>query len=358
MARILIVKQLFKNKVLICILSVAIIDLVILCFLLTSRSFPRLAVWNIIESDKPESFYWRPSDKPGYFYFEPKSEALLVFCNDILDLAKDENDEFKRVVKIAKYTASLIGRNATYRLNWDSPTEMLKQIKTGKFAANCFLLSILYSTYLASIDIPARLWTLEGNDELGKISHTVNEVYVGSLKKWVLIDIMDEVYFTKDSLNLSLLELRQGLLNESAKGIQVNYFMDDERNFNQSEFLENYRQLVKCAFLRAGNDFVNRYDSKLRYGVLRVFQKHLDLLPSQWRRGISYLFGRKDFLVHYVDIFSKRLKAKIIAAKAAFYFFIISSGLTLLFGLGIILGKIWRKSPLTISLSKKQTRQR
>jgi len=351
-------KRIFKKKIMMGILIVILVDVVIGCFLFTNRSFPRLAMWNIIESDKLYDFYWHPKDAPEYFHFETNSDKLSIFRDEILPLVKAESDDLEKAIKVARYVGDIgVLRFTLYTsgLQWDSPEGILKQIRAGR-GGNCFHYSILYSTYLASVGIKSRLWTLEGDDGLQWLSHTITEVYIRTLKKWVLIDAMREIYFTKENQPLSVLELRDGLLGGEAEEILVHSV--SKRTEEPKIVFENYTRLLKCVFLRASNDFVDKYDAKIRFGAFSKFQVYLDRLPSDWRRGLDYLFGRRDFLIHYVDRFSRSLRPKLIIARGLFYFFAVSSALIFTFLLIILPIKVLRRFFLAINLSRKDTCQK
>lgn len=352
-------KRIFnKKKIKICILIVVLVDVVIGGLLLTNRSFPRLAMWNIIESDKQDNFYWKPENKPDYFYFEPDSDKLSIFRNEILPLLKDGTNELEKITEIVRQMKTLAPSQRPYkgRLRWDSPEGILEQIKEGK-AGNCFHYSILYSTYLSSIGIKSRLWTLEGDDGLERLTHTVAEVYIEGLKRWMLVDAFRGIYFTKENYPLSVLELRNDLLAAGPDKILV-YSIFRQSDESNKMYLRFYARMLKSVFLRTSNDFVNKYDAKIRYGVLNRFQKYLDRFPSLWRRGLDYIFGRRDYLIHFVDRFSARLRLMRIIARSLFYFFVFSSMFLFTFFLIILVAKILRKFPLAINFSRKETRHR
>ena len=92
-------KKLFKKKNI--IITILIIDVVMGCLLFRSRLFSHLAIWDIIESDKKEDFYWEPSSAPEYFNFEQNIDGAEVFKKDVLPLVRDEKDEFKIMLEIA-----------------------------------------------------------------------------------------------------------------------------------------------------------------------------------------------------------------------------------------------------------------
>lgn len=332
--------KIYRRKVVLFIFAIVLIDIIIGYFFFTNRSFPRLALWKIIESNDRGDFYWEPEDKPPYFHFEPDGDKLSAFREEVSPLIKGESDELKIALIIAKHAGNIKAANPALgdrRLRWDSPEGILKQIRAGK-TGNCFHYSILYSTYLSGIGIKSRLWTLEGDDGLDKLSHTVCEVYLPAVKKWLLIDAFWGVYFLGNDKPLSVLELRDALLAKTYSGIVVESVKGEP--VNREEVLRAYAELMPDIFLRAGNDFSARYESGKRYGILSPFSAGLDRLPSEWRRGISYLAGRRDALLHYADAFSARFGFIRIAAIAAFYFFILSLPLLIIYFGALLLKRI------------------
>ncbi len=346
-------KRIFKNKIIICILIVIFTDVVIGCILFTSRSFSHLAIWNIIESNKQNDFYWQPENAPRYFWFEPYSGKTPIFRNEVYPLIKNESDELKRAIKVAKYIKDIEASSSTFQatpLKWDSPEGMLRQIRKGA-NANCFHRSILFSTYLSSLGLKSRLWALE-NEKFNAPVHTVTEVYIKSFRKWVFMDITLGFYITEDSNALSLLELRERLLDGNTDKILVHNIHDEIGE--QKEIPAFYRKLIKCVFLRVRNDFVNRYNT--RYGVFSIFHKYIDKSNDNFRRGVEYLFGPQDIFIHYVDKYSQSLKPEIIIVKLLFYFLILS--IVLIGVLLVTLTSVFLRRCLLTNLSKKDTLHR
>lgn len=309
-------KRICKKKIVIFILVIIPIDLIIGGLLFKNRAFSHLAIWEIIESDKKEDFYWAPEEAPAYFRFEPNGNKLSVFRDEISPLLKDEKEEFRVMLNIAKYVMDISsGRGEPgFALKWDSPQGMLRQIKEGAMA-NCFHRSILFSTLLSALGFKARLWALEG-DNFNALAHSITEVYIKDFKKWVFLDVTWGFYVTQDEVPLSLLELRERLLNNkdtiSIKGIGK----------EKSQMPDFYVRFMKCVFLRSGNNYAGKYAT--RYGFLSIIARYIDGLPEGLRRGITYLIGRQDIFIHYVDGFSGYLKPRIIMARLLFYFFVFS----------------------------------
>ena len=248
-----------KKNIAIGIFILILINVTIGLFLLKSRSFSHLAIWNIIESDKKDDFYWQPEDAPGYFHFEPDSDNLSTFRTEIAPLVKEINDDFEKVLRVARHVmdVSSVEIQPHLSLKWGSPEGILRQIREGA-GADCFHRCILFSAYSASIGIKTRLWALE-NEYFNDTAHSINEVYVKNLKKWVFIDTMHGFYATDYGIPLSFFELRERMLKGDSDKISFHNIANEIKRQKKPD--ERYHKLIKCAFLRVDNDFVNKYAS-------------------------------------------------------------------------------------------------
>lgn len=345
-------KKIVKKNIFIAVLILIIVNAVIGFLLLKSRSFSHLSIWNIIESGKEDDFYWEPEDAPEYFHFEPESDNLSTFRTEITPVVKERNDEFEKVLRVARYVMDISSGKIQPHLSlkWDSPEGILRQIREGA-GANCFHRAILFSTYLSSIGVKSRLWALE-NECFNDVAHSINEVYVKNLKKWVFIDVMYGFYATSHGRALSFLEFREMILRGDSDKISFHGISNEIKW--QKLITQRYRKLARCVFLRAGNNFINKYHS--RYEPISIFRKYLDSLPGDIRRGLDYLLSRQDIFIHYTDRFDKSLKPKIIIVKLLFYFFIVC--LVSLGMLSVIFSSCFLKRYVAANLSKKETRHR
>jgi len=312
------------SKKAIIIFCLLLINVPIVFLFLTSRSLSHLAVWKVIESGNHEDFYWHPEEAPDYFHFELQSKKLSIFENEVLLLVRNESDGFVRMLKVAQHVA-YISRDERHGgpVRWDSPNKILLQMKSGAIG-NCFHRAIVFSSYIASLGMYSRLWALE-NENFDGVAHSVCEVYIKDLKKWVFIDVMSGFYVKHDEKILSLLELREALLRGEKENIIAHYVND--RAQERNHIPHGYDRLIRRVFLRADNDFVYKYDKNIRYGFLAIFHEYIDKLPDSIRRGLDYSLGRKDIFVHYHDVWSNSLMPKIVLIKLLFYCTLISTPL-------------------------------
>jgi hypothetical protein len=304
-----------------------------------SRALSHLAVWNMIESGRPEDFNWAPEAAPRYFYFEPDTQELASFRNDIQPFVQNEQDDLEIIKRVVKYVddIQLNKCGGTKMLKWDSPEGMVKRIREGN-SANSFHKAVIFSTYLASIGIKSRLWALENDCFSGRV-RTVAEVYLRSLRKWVMVDPAFCFYATEGVIPLSLLELRQKVLSGNTSEVMVRYL--GRKVVSWSRVPVAQARLMRCVFLRAKNDFFNSYSD--RYGILTCCKKYIDNLPESLRLGVSYFLGRGYIFMHYVDKYSPSLKRAALFAKGAAIIFV-ALLLCFVFGLTFLLRDYFKRS--------------
>ena len=334
------------KKIVVSIFLILVVDITIGFFIFKSRSFPRLAIWNITETDDTSHFYWHPQDAPAGFYFDSYNQKFETFKAEISGLTKDIHSDLEKCLIVASYVRGISGKRLynQERISWDSPQGMLEQLKQGKYGS-CFNETIVFSAFLTSIGITSRLWALEGDDELGRFGHTVAEVFIKDLNKWVMIDVSKNIIFKKRSIPLSVLELRKEFINGNAQKLIIEGKLNPR--ISKEYVINKYNRLLKMVFLRSANDYVNKYNPKIRYQKLYKLEGLFDKLPSLVRRGLSYYLGRKEYLFHYVDKFNRPIKNKIMTAKFFFYLFTLSLAFTICLPLILVvklISGLWQNS--------------
>lgn len=310
------------------------VNAVIGFLLIKSRSFSHLALWNITQSNREDDFYWPAEKAPAGFRFQTEGKQSAVFRDPVFSSTDNEKEEFSKVLKIARYlfemTAHSDGRRQPVR--WGSPVEIWGQVQRGA-TANCFYRSILFSTFLAGHGIKSRLWALE-NSMFNGISHTITEVYLQKMRKWIFVDTALDFYATDiDNRPLSLLELRKKILSGNQEKIVWRSLSKEENEVKA--FPVRYYSLVRYVFLRMDNDYSSHYSPEARYGLFSFLHRTIDKLPDGARKGLGY-FGRRDGFMVYVDEHCASLKARMFIAKTLFTFFCFSLVIGVAYGLRII----------------------
>ncbi|MEW6380159.1 MAG: transglutaminase-like domain-containing protein [bacterium] len=147
---------------------------------------------------------------PAYENFHHPRIRELRRRYDLDKVVAGETDEFRRIMLLRNWIHSTIAID-----DYDStPTRMeafaiLDAARAGgKF--NCAHFSIVQHAVLNSFGYPTRcLGTGPGIRQEGLDGHhAVNEVWVNSLSKWVLVDAKYDLHFEKEGIPLSALEIR------------------------------------------------------------------------------------------------------------------------------------------------------
>ncbi|MBU1125533.1 MAG: transglutaminase-like domain-containing protein [Candidatus Omnitrophica bacterium] len=282
--------------------------------MLHNRAFSHMAIWRIVESDRVSDFYWAPADAPAQFTFQNSESIPGIFKHAIEPFLQNDRGSLEEVMAIARYCMdSAVLEHPQKSLKWGDPESLLKQLQRGA-PANCFHRAIIFSTFLESVGIHSRLWALEGRKFDYNFSHTINEVYVRSMKKWVFFDITADMCAYHNGTLLSFLELRELLLGGKKNALTLQSIGGGVKD---AHFFAHYKKLVPCVFLRTRNDFVNKY--RARYGMLTGIGSCFDWLPNSARVGLEYFLGGYDVFMHYVDPYNKTLKAESVFIKSYFY---------------------------------------
>ncbi|MGE5307963.1 MAG: hypothetical protein ACM3OC_02630 [Deltaproteobacteria bacterium] len=301
-----------KNRFLVILL---VVDLAVLVLLLGQRQFSHLLLWDIRESFSRRELERPPEKAAEYFRFESRSDAEKVF------------DKTVTAVKESGLTAQVLGMAARIEgmepsvlygkkagappIKWDSPEGLARQLKEGARGAHCLHRSIVLAEACAAAGIPARLWALENRDFDG-VPHTVIEAYDAAGAKWVFFDPQLCFYALSGDAALSLLDLRERLLNGKTEGLE---FVRMDNGQSVPLMASVYRPMLRKVFLRSRNDFSRMYRD--RYGFFRPLSCFIDPLPVPAVMGIYYLFSGDRF-IHYVDRFDGRLRGRAKEVKAVF----------------------------------------
>ncbi|MCM8791703.1 MAG: hypothetical protein NC826_00915 [Candidatus Omnitrophica bacterium] len=301
---------------------IILFDIGMVSIFFTNRAFSHLALWRIEDLSNKEYFNFSPDRKPYYFQFE-NVDNPEIFLGKIKNPFSSDDDVWLNVIHIAKHTkkqcdVSIDKKNNSVK--WGSAEYIFKQItEEEKRGVDCFNCCILLGGYLAAMGIKSRIWALEGR-LFDKPAHSIIEVYIEPLKKWILLDVSFGFYATYDDSLLSLLELRNLLLKRDNGRLKFIYILDEPSN--KDKILKLYRSLITTVILRTNNNYTDRY--KKRYGCLNFLKDYIDSFPDYFRRGIDYFFGSKDLFIHYIDEFSPPLRIKGVFAHIILHFALLS----------------------------------
>jgi len=269
------------------------IALLVLCLQPFDHHATRAALFTVIETGDRNDFLWEPHDPPNWYRSDPMIlyRALRAEAQDAIRGAPAEVAEYQALMD---YTRGLGGEGEC--IDADSILHIRDALKEG-LRGNCAHYSWLLMGYLRSIGKEARVVGLDADDGLGGNGHAVVEVWLESPGKWMVLDVFNNAIFALEGVPLSLMEIRDLMMQRQAREIQVH----QRKPFGiaKLELLDYYRRHIRNISLDGAGNLISRYQN--RYGILSAMERLLDLMPRSPRRAISNLLGKGDLRVHYLD---------------------------------------------------------
>lgn len=282
------------------LILVIIFDVLMAYCFLTIRSLPRLLIWNIKEA-RNESFFYPTHNRFDYAAFEKETPEIKTFKRNLFGVVDEADNDMVKLVAILdfvqdNYVRKYVPRKGT--MLWGPPLSLLSQLNDGRRGINCFHYAIIFNSYATAAGLKTRLWALEGDDYLERFGHSIAEVYVPEYDQWVAVDPSWGIYFLKMGKPLSVLELRNCLVNNKC----IPSIAGEKKNISDNDLVALYRRLLKTIFLRSASDFSNKLNNpRLRWGVLSCCADILKKTPYYLQRAVELSFGRKDYFFQYVD---------------------------------------------------------
>ena len=141
------------------------------------------------------------------------------------------------------------------------PGESIEAHFAGR-VGDCFNCSVNACVLFSGLNLPSRVWVIEGSDGLGGASHSVLEVWSVSREKWILLDPVNDCYFMGTTGPLSLMELRAFLVG----GIQDQFRIVQGSTllWKEEDVLKNYRMLISTCLLTQDNSWLSKENSTKR----------------------------------------------------------------------------------------------
>lgn len=165
-------------------------------------------------------------------YDDNKNTQKLVFTyedansQNLLDIEKTFNlknvvgfgDELQRLNNLKQYASELLSFEGHFlqsrRFEYLNCIEIINSAKEEGFSLNCRYKSFIFTQMLLSLGYKARWVRCLPFDLRSNDAHCVTEVYLESLKKWIVVDCaFNMYYFSDDGMLLNLIEMRKCILS-------------------------------------------------------------------------------------------------------------------------------------------------
>jgi len=161
---------------------------------------------------------------PGLMYgFEPYYNPDLARLRKeykLDEVIRGEKDDFMRVLKLRHWVHNFIPVDNNSPLSYYSAFDILTAVKAGA-RGNCAHYQVVLNAVLSAHGIPTRMIYLDVDytkHPEGR-HHAVNEVWVNSLFKWVVIDAKYDVHFERNGAPLSAMDIHEAARTGKTEGI-------------------------------------------------------------------------------------------------------------------------------------------
>jgi hypothetical protein len=154
------------------------------------------------------------------FSYQPYDEPKLILLRKeygLDNVAASAKNEFDRMVLLRNWARSRFKRSdyqprmtsfdslAVLRANIHNPSN--KPWQPGSQLRPCHFFPMFYSQVLISMGYQPRLVRISNLDEKGYDGHGIAEVWSNQFKKWIAMDVDQNLHYEKDGIPLSALEV-------------------------------------------------------------------------------------------------------------------------------------------------------
>ncbi len=168
-----------------------------------------------------------PFDFPEFTFEKENSPGLSRIRNewDIIRVM-GEGSELQRILKLKKWAFDLLcfpGKKLeSRRYDHMDCFETIKTAKKERYSLNCRYISVIFTQILLAAGFRAR-WVSCLPMELNYCEcHCVTEVFIFSLRKWIVVDLaLNLLYFDRSNTVLNLYEMKSHILMRQPLRIQA-----------------------------------------------------------------------------------------------------------------------------------------
>ena len=166
-----------------------------------------------------------PVYRPNRIFSDPEDLASPRFEGFVeryqLDkVVKGERDEFKRILMLRHWLHQHVVIDRSKPAVAGDALLMLEESPNGG-RYHCSHFMSMQNTVLNAMGHVTRCIFAAAGEKEGGLSgaHGINEVWVNSLCKWVMVDAEHDSHFEKDGVALSALEIRMEVLSDGGKSV-------------------------------------------------------------------------------------------------------------------------------------------
>jgi hypothetical protein len=244
----------------------------VICFLVfTNMAFTRADVQNTSDL---KAFSTR--ELPGFVHQRQDSESLKEFRQFInFHLREEKHSPLETAIAVRKWVRdqqsdSPDAWRAPYLDDSEDPKRLLEELHHG-FRSACRRLSYILVGSLLSVGLEARVVYVGENFKDSGLNHTMVEVWIDGLKKWVLIDATFDTLILIDGVPASLVEVYFAAKSPTLH--QISFQRDGSQHVPAPKW-ETYERVFKHIFIARTNAIFDGYRVAL-IGSRRISFLHL-----------------------------------------------------------------------------------
>lgn len=107
-----------------------------------------------------------------------------------------DKDEIRTFINATNWVSQSLMSNKTAKIEAVSSYELIRKVKEGAWAANCYAHAVVLNDVFHLLENKSRYVFCMPVDYHYSDNHVVNLVYSRKLKKWVLFDAAQNLYYT------------------------------------------------------------------------------------------------------------------------------------------------------------------
>ncbi|MBE6062408.1 MAG: hypothetical protein E7207_02345 [Clostridium butyricum] len=223
------------------------------------------------------------------FYESAKNEKNIELNEkyQISDYVSNEETEFDKVIKCTNIVKSLIEKDDVSETGLNSALDIFE--KKGDLKKVSFKdAAIIARDIINSIGVKSRIGVFRKRDaqHQNNYEYYVIEYWSSELNKWIMIDFLDQGYFSKDDIKLSAIEVLNCNLRKTP--YLGNTSQQDYKN-NLNKYLDSYsiniensneKKRSNCTLTYIKNDDALQIKFKNKYPPISIFTKESQLFEK------------------------------------------------------------------------------
>lgn len=230
------------------------------------------------------------------FFFENSNSKELMNLSQTLNLKSviGFGDELQKLIRLKKYANDILSFDGKFlrsrEFEYMNSLEIISSAKKLGFSLNCRYKSFIFTQMLLSLDYKARWVRCLPFDLRTSDAHCVTEVYIESLRKWIVVDCaFNMFYFSSEGMLLNLIEMRECLSSEKP----IKFLTSNKENI---DYIKKYwtQNVFRFSYL---SDLSSKSIKEKNYIFYNLNPKDYQLKNTSYSTGKGF-----EKILYYYDI--------------------------------------------------------